>query len=199
MLYDGRLLLNSTKVSFVIYLVLFWIFTETSFHSFAINAWMHFEQNKDPKFTLPFTPHKCSSTFKLWYFGWPMCWQYTQALSLNLSFPFPVSPIYLSNVYFSIRVSQMTARMMLKVLHRKWCLNLNVTWKRCKCAAAKGAVIIYQDHLSNRLSYRAMSSACTQSQLCTATPISLFAQCPISFRLLPLSVATFILIEVFLR
>ena len=43
-----------------------------------------------------------------------------------------------------------------------------------------------------RLSDQAMSSTRTQSQLCTATPISLFAQCLISFRLLPASVATFI-------
>ena len=51
---------------------------------------------------------------------------------------------------------------------------------------------------SNRLSYQAMSSTHTQSQLCTATLISSFAQCPISFRLLPSSVATFILTEIFL-
>ena len=48
-------------------------------------------------------------------------------------------------------------------------------------------------------SYQAMSSTHTQSQLCTATPISSFAQCPISFRLFRSSVATFNLIEVFLR
>ena len=35
------------------------------------------------------------------------------------------------------------------------------------------------------------------SQLCTATPISPFVQSQISFRLLPSSVATFILIEIF--
>ena len=52
---------------------------------------------------------------------------------------------------------------------------------------------------SNRLSYQAMSSTRTQSQLCTATPISSFVQCHISFRLLPSSVATFVLIEVLLR
>ena len=34
---------------------------------------------------------------------------------------------------------------------------------------------------SNRLSYQAMSSTCTQSQLSTATPISSFVQCHISF------------------
>ena len=51
----------------------------------------------------------------------------------------------------------------------------------------------------NRLSYHAMSSTHTQSQLCTATPIATFAQSPISFRLLPSSVTTFILIEIFLR
>ena len=45
---------------------------------------------------------------------------------------------------------------------------------------------------SNRLSYQAMSSTRTQNQLCIATPISSFAQCPISFRPLPSSVATFI-------
>ena len=43
---------------------------------------------------------------------------------------------------------------------------------------------------SNRLSYQAMSSTCTQSHLCTATPISSFVLCHISFRLLPSSVAT---------
>ena len=48
----------------------------------------------------------------------------------------------------------------------------------------------------NRLSYQAMSSTRTQRQLCTATPISSFAQCQISFQLLPSSVATFILIEI---
>ena len=31
---------------------------------------------------------------------------------------------------------------------------------------------------SNRLSYQAMSSTCTRSHLCTATPISFFVQCP---------------------
>ena len=51
---------------------------------------------------------------------------------------------------------------------------------------------------SNRLSYQAMSSTRTQSQLCTATPISSFVQCKVSFRLLPSSAATFILIEIFL-
>ena len=55
---------------------------------------------------------------------------------------------------------------------------------------------------SNRLSYHAMSSTRTQSQLCTATPISSFVQCQVSFRhffLLPSSVVTFILIKIFLR
>ena len=41
-----------------------------------------------------------------------------------------------------------------------------------------------------------MSSSHTHSQLGTATSISSFVQCPILFWLLPLSVATFILIEV---
>ena len=41
-----------------------------------------------------------------------------------------------------------------------------------------------------------MSSTRTQSQLCTATPISSFVQCPISFQLLPSSVPTFNLIEI---
>ena len=45
---------------------------------------------------------------------------------------------------------------------------------------------------SNRLSYQAMSSTRTQSQICTAAPISSFVQCQISFRLLPSSLATFI-------
>ena len=36
---------------------------------------------------------------------------------------------------------------------------------------------------SNRLSYQATSSTRTLSQLCTATPISSFVQCHISFRL----------------
>ena len=40
-----------------------------------------------------------------------------------------------------------------------------------------------------------MSSTRTQSQLCTATPISSFVQCQVSFRLLPSSIATFVLIE----
>ena len=45
---------------------------------------------------------------------------------------------------------------------------------------------------SNRLSYQAMSLTRTQSQLCTATPISSFVQCQVSFRLLLSSAATFI-------
>ena len=52
---------------------------------------------------------------------------------------------------------------------------------------------------SNQLSYQATSSTRTQSQLCTATPISSFVKCHISFPLLPSSVATFVLIEVLLR
>ena len=44
-----------------------------------------------------------------------------------------------------------------------------------------------------------MRSTCTQSQLCTATPVSSFVQCQISFRLLPLSVTTFILIKILHR
>ena len=49
------------------------------------------------------------------------------------------------------------------------------------------------------MSYHGMSSTRSQSQLCTATPISPFAQCLISFRLLPSSVAAFILISNFLE
>ena len=45
---------------------------------------------------------------------------------------------------------------------------------------------------ANLLSYQAMSSTRTQSQLCTATPILSFVQCQISFWLLPSSVAMFI-------
>ena len=45
---------------------------------------------------------------------------------------------------------------------------------------------------SNWLSYQAISSTHTQNQLCTATPISSFVQCHISFQLLPSSVAMFI-------
>ena len=52
---------------------------------------------------------------------------------------------------------------------------------------------------ANRLSYQAMSSTHTQSQLCPATPISTFVQCQVSFRLLPSSVTTFALIEICLR
>ena len=44
---------------------------------------------------------------------------------------------------------------------------------------------------ATRLTYQAMTSTCTQSQLCTATPTSSFAQCKILFRLLSLSVVTF--------
>ena len=51
---------------------------------------------------------------------------------------------------------------------------------------------------SNRLSYEAMSSTRTQSQLCTAIPISSFVQCQVSHQLLSSSVATFILIEIFI-
>ena len=42
-----------------------------------------------------------------------------------------------------------------------------------------------------------MSLTRTQSLLCTTTPISLFFQCQVSFRPLSLSVATFVLIEIF--
>ena len=48
---------------------------------------------------------------------------------------------------------------------------------------------------SNPLSFQAMSSTRFQSQFCTASPISSFVQCQISFRLLPSSVPMFILIE----
>ena len=44
-----------------------------------------------------------------------------------------------------------------------------------------------------------MSSTRTQGQLYTATSISLFVQCQVSFWLLPASVDTFMLIEIFLR
>ena len=44
-----------------------------------------------------------------------------------------------------------------------------------------------------------MNSTRSQSQLCAATPILSFVQCRISFRLLPSSVATFVLIEILLR
>ena len=44
-----------------------------------------------------------------------------------------------------------------------------------------------------------MSSTRTHGQLYTATSISLFVQCQVSFRLLPASVDTFMLIEIFLR
>ena len=52
---------------------------------------------------------------------------------------------------------------------------------------------------SNRLSYLTMSSTHTQNQLCTATPILSLLQCQVSFRPLPSSFATFVLIEFFLR
>ena len=51
---------------------------------------------------------------------------------------------------------------------------------------------------SNRLSYQAMSSARTHSQFGTATPISPFVQYQISFRLMPSSAATSILMKVFM-
>ena len=52
---------------------------------------------------------------------------------------------------------------------------------------------------SYRMSFQVMSSSRTQSQLCKATPISLFVQCKILFRLLTSSVATLILIEILYR
>ena len=52
---------------------------------------------------------------------------------------------------------------------------------------------------SNRLSYQAMSSTRTQNQLSTATPISSFVQCPISFRLFAFVSRHVYLIEVFCR
>ena len=52
---------------------------------------------------------------------------------------------------------------------------------------------------SNQLSYEAKSPTCTQSQLCTPTPVSLLLQCQISFWLLPSSVAKFILIRFILK
>ena len=45
---------------------------------------------------------------------------------------------------------------------------------------------------SERVGYQAVSSTRTQNQLCTFSPIELFVQCHISFRLFPSSVATFI-------
>ena len=41
-----------------------------------------------------------------------------------------------------------------------------------------------------------MSSTRTQNQLCTATPMSSFVQCQVSFRLLPSSAATFVLTDI---
>ena len=52
---------------------------------------------------------------------------------------------------------------------------------------------------SNRLSYQTMSSTRTQSLLFIATPIASFVPCQISFQLLPLSVAMFILIKIFFK
>ena len=73
---------------------------------------------------------------------------------------------------------------------------MHITWSR------NDPYIYTHDHWnpfrrSNRLSYQTMSSTCTQSQLCAATPVSPFVQCPTSFRPLPSSVATFISIEIF--
>ena len=52
---------------------------------------------------------------------------------------------------------------------------------------------------SNEVTYQTMSSTCTQSQLCTATPFSLFVQCHISIQ--PFSFVSYhvSLIEVFCR
>ena len=44
---------------------------------------------------------------------------------------------------------------------------------------------------SNRLSYQAMSSICTNGSLCTATPRLSFVECVVSFWLMPSSVTTF--------
>ena len=52
---------------------------------------------------------------------------------------------------------------------------------------------------SNQLSYQAMSSARTHNQLCTAIPTLSFVQCQVSFRLLPLSADTSVLIEIIWR
>ena len=41
-----------------------------------------------------------------------------------------------------------------------------------------------------------MSSTRTQNQLCTATPMSSFVQCQVSFQLLPSSAATFVLTDI---
>ena len=60
-------------------------------------------------------------------------------------------------------------------------------------------VAIWPDWDLSRLSYQATSPTRTQSELCTAAPISSFVQCHIIFRLLPSSVTTFILTEIFWR
>ena len=52
---------------------------------------------------------------------------------------------------------------------------------------------------SNRVSYQVISSMRSQSQLCTANPISSSLQCQISFCLILWYVTTFILNEFFLR
>ena len=57
----------------------------------------------------------------------------------------------------------------------------------------------WDDVTGNRLSYQVMSATCIQGQLCTDSPILLFVQSQISFWLLTSSVATFTLIEIFLR
>ena len=52
---------------------------------------------------------------------------------------------------------------------------------------------------SNQLSYQAMSSTRTQTQLCTVAPMSSCVQCHISFRQFSSSVATFIFIKIFVE
>ena len=72
-----------------------------------------------------------------------------------------------------------------------WSNYRKLAWAGFKCTATK--------FRSDQLSSEAMSSTRSQNQLCTATLISSFAQCHISFRLLAWPVTAFALIKILLR
>ena len=81
-------------------------------------------------------------------------------------------------------------------IHHWWIL-----WSSYRKPALVGFESTTTELRSDALNDRAIRrrSTRTQSQLCTATPISSLVQCKVSFRLFSSSVVTFILMEIFLR
>ena len=86
---------------------------------------------------------------------------------------------------------------LLDLLHINLCIYVRILWSSSRKLEVGGLSGIWTDNhwILFRRPVQAMSSTHTHSQFCAATPISSSVQCQISFRPLPSSFATFILIE----